>query len=388
MAAQRINLDYAAGTPLLPEVKAAITAALEEHGNPSSVNEEGQRAKERLEQARAQVANLLNAEPGEVHFTSCGTESNSWALRGLMAANKSKGRLLIVSAVEHPSISLVARRLGLEGASVTTLPVDKEGLVDANDLKAALRPETVLVSVMLANGEVGTVEPIQELSAITHEKGALFHTDAVAAVGHWPVDVKTLGVDALSFAANAFYGPTGAAGLYVRDGIRILPLLEGGGQERGGRSGTEALPAIMGLGATAEIAAQRMYTRLERLSHLRDHLRKGLSSIEGVRFYGARTGRLPHNLHCCAEGVPGESLALGLDQAGLRVGLGSACNAKSMRPSAVLKAMGLSDKQAQGAFVLTLGEPTTEEEIDRALKIIPDVIGKLRRVLELTVRKP
>lgn len=387
MAIQRINLDYAAGTPLLPEVKAAIVAALEESSNPSSINEEGQGAKERLEQARAQVAGLLNAKPGEVYFTSCGTESNNWALRGLMAANKRKGRHLIVSAVEHPSIALVARRLGLEGASVTTLPVSKEGLVDTKDLREAMRPETVLVSVMLANGEIGSVEPIQELAAITREKGALFHTDAVAAVGHWPVDVKALGVDALSFAADTFYGPTGAAGLYVRDGVRILPLLEGGGQEHGGRSGTETLPAIIGLGVAAEIAAQRLYTRLERLSNLRDALRKGLSSIEGLHFYGASTGRLPHNLHCCAEGVPGESLVLGLDQAGLRVGLGSACNAKTMRPSVVLKAMGLSDAQAQGAFVLSLGEPTTEQEIDRALKIIPDVIGKLRRVMEITERK-
>src|SRR3989338_8789959 len=227
-----INIDHASSTPLLPEVQ-QVMAAVEE-GNPSSIHQSGQRARQRLEQARKQVALLLNAKPEEISFTSCGTESNNWALRGLLAANKRKGNHLIISAIEHPSISLVARRLELDaGIKVSILPVDGEGTVQPSALKAAMTPQTVLVSVMLANGEVGTIEPVKELAAIAHEQGALFHTDAVAAVGHIPVDVRALGVDALSLAANQFGGPQGAAALFVRDGVRILPLLEGGGQETG-----------------------------------------------------------------------------------------------------------------------------------------------------------
>ena len=385
---QRVNLDYASTTPLLPEVKQAMVAVLDEFGNPSSIHRGGQRAKHALEQARGQLASLINAKPEEMYFTSCGTESNNWALRGLFAANKRKGHHLIISAIEHPSVSLVARRLELEGAKVTILPVDREGVISPRDLKAALTSDTVLVSIMLANGEVGTIEPIKELAATAHEHGALFHTDAVAAVGHMAVDVKALGVDALSLAANQFYGPPGAAALFVREGVRILPLLEGGGQEVGARSGTEALPALVGMGAAAELAKQQLGQRIERLSRLRDRLRDGLMErIEGLRINGPMDiRRVPHNLHVCIDGVSSESLVLGLDQAGIAAGLGSACNSKAMRPSHVLKAMGLSDEQAKGALVLSVGVPTTDEEIDRALEIIPSVVQRLRHVTALTVR--
>ena len=387
MRPQRANFDYTASTPLLPEVKAAMAEALEEAGNPSSIHEAGRRAKERLERARTQVAALINAKPDEVSFTSCGTESNTWALRGLVSANRRKGNHLIISAIEHPSVSLVARRLELDGARVTILPVDQEGRVSPSDLKAALKPETVLVSIMLANGEVGTIEPIQELAAIAHEQGVAFHTDAVAAAGHVPLDVKALGVDALSVAANQFYGPQGAAALFVREGVRILPLLEGGGQERGGRSGTEAAMAIVGMGAAAELSRRDLPGRGERLGALRDRLRDGLTArIEHLRLNGSWSSRLPHNLHMCVEGVPSESLVLGLDQAGIAAGLGSACNSKAMRPSQVLKAMGLTDEQAAGALVLAVGVPTTDEEIDRALEVIPAVVQRLRRVTALTSR--
>jgi len=424
MQAQRINLDHYAGTPLLPEVRQAMEAALDECGNPSSIHATGRAAKQLLERARKQVAALINAAPSEVFFTSCGTEANNWALRGLYAANKRKGNHVIISSIEHPSISLMARRLEVDsGARVTILPVDHEGLVSPAALKDALTPQTVLVSVMLANGEVGTVEPAQELAAIAHEHGALFHTDAVAAAGHWPIDVKALGIDALTLAANQFYGPPGAAALFVREGVRILPLLEGGGQETGGRSGTEALPAIVGMGAAAETAKRELPQRIERLSRLRDRLREGLvECIEHLRLNGpsdvrrvtrsqgshppaaggagsVRRGedgwdgaaagpaeQLPHNLHVCVDGVSSESLVLGLDQAGIAAGLGSACNSKAMRPSHVLKAMGLSDEQAKGALVLTVGAPTTDEEIDRALEVIPAVVQRLRNVTALTAR--
>ncbi len=420
-------------------MKQAVAEALEQGGNPSSLHGAGRRAKQVLERSRKQVAALINASPDEVCFTSCGTESNNWALRGLYAGNKRKGlpaprsadsasarqagNHLIISAIEHPSISLVARRLELDaGARVTILPVDREGLVSPGDLKAALTPETVLVSIMLANGEVGTVEPIAELAAIAHEHGVLFHTDAVAAAGHWPIDVKALGVDTLSLAANQFYGPPGAAALFVREGVRILPLLEGGGQETGGRSGTENVPAIVGMGVAADLARQQLPQRMMDASRLRDRLHDGLKErIEGLRINGPidvrrvlrpspatqqswvgegsavsreangppsalPTERLPHNLHVCIDGVSSESIVLGLDQAGIAAGLGSACNSKSMRPSHVLKAMGLTDEQAKGALVLSVGVPTTDDDIDRALEIIPAVVQRLRNVTALTSR--
>jgi len=384
---QRINFDYAAATPLLPEVKRAMAAWVDETANPSSISQAGGRARRALEQARRQVAALLNATSAEISFTSCGTESNNWALRGLVAGNRRKGNHLIISAIEHPSVLLTAKRLAMEGADLTILPVDREGLVSPQELKAALKPATVLVSIMTANGEVGTIEPIQELAAVAHEHGALFHSDAIAAAGSVELDVKRLGVDAMSLAANAFYGPQGAAALFLREGVRILPLLEGGGQEHGGRSGTEAVAAIVGMGAAAELAAQRLGQRRERLARLRDRLRDGLSArLEGRRLNGSWTLRLPQNLHLCIDGVSSEPLVLGLEQAGVVVGIGSACNSKAMRPSHVLKAMGLSDDEARGALVFTVGEPTTEEEIDRALELIPVVIEKLRRVTKLTVR--
>ncbi len=388
MPNQRINLDHSSTTPRLPEVKQAVAAALEQGGNPSSMHQDGQRAKRALEQARKQVATLISAKPDEVYFTSCGTESNNWALRGLFSANRRKGNHIVISAIEHPSVSLVARRLELDGAvQATILPVDRDGMVSPEELRKAMRPETVLVSVMLANGEVGTIQHIQHLAAIAHEQECLFHTDAVAAVGHIAVDVKALGVDALSLAANQFYGPQGAAALCVREGVRILPLIEGGGQERGGRSGTEAVPAIAGMGVAAEIAARDLAGCITALSRLRDRLQEGLSAgIERLRVNGSRTSRLPHNLHVCIDGVSSESLVLGLDHAGIAVGLGSACNSKAMRPSHVLKAMGLSDDESKGALVMTVGVTTTDADIDRALELIPQVVDRLRRVTLMTVR--
>src|SRR3989338_930654 len=383
----RINFDYASGTPLLPEVKAAVAAALEEGGNPSSIHQGGLRAREQLEQARAQMAALINAAPGEVSFTSSGTESNNWAVKGLFAANKRKGSHLIISAIEHPSVALAAKRLAQDGAEVTILPVDRDGLVSPRQLKPALRDETALVSIMLANGEVGTIEPIKDLAAIAHEHGALFHTDAVAAVGPVAADVRELGVDALSFAANQFYGPSGAAGLFVRDVVRILPLLDGGGQEHGGRSGTEDVPAIVGMGVAAEIAQRDLLERTMRLTRRRNRLREGLEAcVERLRVNGAWCKRLPHNVHVCTAGVDSEALVLGLDREGIAVGLGSACNAKSMRPSSVLKAMGLTEEESQGALVFTIGEQTTDAEIDRSLEVIPRIVGQLRRVVALTMR--
>lgn len=354
--------------------------------NPSSLHQEGLRAKQQLLVARQRVAALIGAKPQEIYFTSCGTEANNWAIKGLLAANKRKGSHLVISAIEHPSIGLVARRLELEaGVRVSLLPVDREGVVPPSELKKVITPETVLVSVMLANGEVGTIEPIADLAALAHEHGALFHTDAIAAAGYVPLDVKQLKVDALTLTANTLHGPAGA--LFVRDGVRILPLLEGGGQETGARSGTEDVPGIVGLGAMAELARKELAAGNERLARLRDQLREGLKArVERIHFNGSWTSRVPHNVHVCFEGLDSEALILGLDQAGIAAGLGSACNSKAMRPSAVLKAMGLNDDQAKGAVVFTLGWQSTAAEIAQALEIIPGVVARLRRVTSLTNR--
>ena len=384
----RIYLDYAASTPMLPEAKQAVTQALELLGNPSSIHRAGQEAKRHLERARKQVAGLINAKPEEVYFTSCGTESNNWAIRGLLGANKRKGNHLIVSSIEHPSVLLIAKRLEKEGCDVTFFPVTRDGVVEPKALKSALKPTTVLVSIMHANGEIGTVQPIQELARLAHEAGVLFHTDAIASVGHVPVDVKELGVDALSLAANQFYGPPGAAALYVKEGMRILPLLEGGGQEGGARSGTENLLSIVGLGAAAELTAKTLPERMAHTSRLRDRLKTGLQErLEDLRFNGSWTSRLPHNLHVCVAGASSESLVLGLDQEGVAVGIGSACNSKTMRPSHVLQATGLSEQEAQGALLLSVGVPTTDQEIDRALEVFPGVVSRLRHVTAMTTAR-
>ena len=384
----RLYLDCAANTPLLPEVKQAMAEWLEQGGNPSSLHAPGREAKRVLEQARRQVAGLINAKPEEIYFTSCGSESNNWAIHGLLQANKRKGNHLVVSSIEHPSVLLTAKRLEREGYDVTYLPVTSEGIVDPDTLKAALKSTTVLVSIMHANGEIGTIEPIAELAAITHEAGALFHPDAIASVGHVPVDVKQLRVDALSLAANQFYGPTGAAALYVREGVRILPLIDGGGQETGARSGTENLIGLIGMGEAAELAKSQMTARVVQLTRLRDRLKEGiLERVEHVRVNGSWASRLPHNLHVCIEGVSSESLVLGLDQEGIAAGIGSACNSKAMRPSHVLQAIGLSEEDAKGALLFTVGVLTTEDEIARCLDVLPKVVSRLRNVTAMTVAR-
>ncbi|MBI4322714.1 MAG: cysteine desulfurase [Candidatus Omnitrophica bacterium] len=394
----RIYLDYASATPVLPEVRQAMAAWLEKFGNSSSLHAEGREAKRSLEQARKQVALLLNAKPEEIYFTSCGSESNNWALRGLLAANKRKGNHLIISSIEHPSVLLAAKRLEREDWDVTYLPVTGEGVVEPKTLTAALTSTTVLVSIMHANGEIGTMEPIAELAALAREAGALFHTDAIASAGQVAINVRELKVDALSLAANQFYGPAGAAALFVREGVRILPLIDGGGQEVGARSGTESVLNLVGMGVAAESAQHRIFRGHDMgNSHrtqyrvpgnsLRDRLKDGLlERVEHIRLNGSWTSRLPHNLHVCIEGASSESLVLGLDQEGIAAGIGSACNSKAMRPSHVLKAIGLSDEEAQGALLLSVGAQTTEDEMDRALEIIPRVVNQLRHVTALTSR--
>ena len=380
----KINLDHGAGMPVRPEARDPVAAWLVKGGNPSSVHAAGREARQAVEQARGAVAGLIGAKAEEIVFTSCGTESNNWAIRGLLAANRRKGSHVIVSAIEHPSVLLVVRRLEREGVEVAYLPVTGEGLIEPQALKAALTPSTVLVSVMHANGEVGTIQPIRELAAIVHEAGALFHIDAVASAGHVPINVRELRVDALSLSSDQCYGPPGIAALFVREGVRILSMLDGGGQEGGNRSGTENVPAIVGFGAAAKITRDVLPQRQVRTAELRNRLKEGLLAIDGARTNGSFATRLPHNLHVCVDGVNSEALVLGLDQAGIAAGLGSACNSKAMRPSHVLLAMGLSEAQARGALVLTVSEQTLDDEIGRVLEIIPDVVRRLRSVLSIT----
>jgi len=383
----RINFDHANATPLAPEAKQAMGDWLERAGNPSSLHTAGREAKQAVDTARGHVARLIGAQADEIYFTSCGTESNNWAIKGLLAANRRKGNHVVVSTIEHPSVLLTVRRLEKEGWNVSYLPVTREGVVEPDQLKQALTPSTALVSIMHANGEIGTLEPIAQLARIAKDAGALFHTDAVASTGLVPIDVRAFGVDALSLAANTFGGPFGAAALYVREGLRILPLFEGGGQETGARSGSEALLPIVGMGAAAEAASRAMSQRAATTQRLRDRLKAGIiERVAGVRVNGSWDARLPQHVHVCLDGIGSESLLLGLDQAGIAVGLGSACNSKAMRPSHVLTAIGLSDDEASGAMVLTLGPSTTDADVDAMLERLPAVVERLRHVTAATAR--
>lgn len=347
-------------------------------GNPSSLHGPGRKSAQALDEAREAVASLIGAEREEIIFTSCGTEANNFAVRGLAAAHAQKGKHLVISSTEHFSVLYAARRLEKEGYQVTLLPVDRYGWVNPDELRKAIRPETVLVSVMHANGEVGTIQPIEEIAKITKEQNVLFHTDAISACGTIPVDVKRLGVDAMTLAADQFYGPVGAAALYLRKGVKIFPFLDGGGQEEGLRSGTENLPAIVGMGKAAELAREKMEKRNRHIIRLRDKLIQGLLSVEGVSLNGHPTRRLPGHVSVSVPDIEGESLLLALDLKGVSVGLGSACNSKALKSSHVLRAMGIPDRQALGTLVLTVGLDTEEADIDYVLKVFPEAVSTLR----------
>lgn len=378
-----IYLDHASNTPLLPEAWGEMAPYLNgEFGNPSTLHAMGRRAGRAVEEAREKVAFLLGARPEEVIFTSCGTEANNLAVKGLAAAHEKRGHHLIVSAIEHPSVLYAARRLERQGYRISQVGVDRTGLVDPEAVKRVIEPDTILISIMLANGEIGTLEPLEEIVAIAKEKGILVHTDAVSACGSIPVDVATLGVDALSLAANQFYGPLGAGALYLRRGVRIVPWFDGGGQEEGRRSGTENVAALVGMGRAAELVASDLDRRREHLASLRDLLEQGLfsSGLEGVVRNGHPTQRLPGLLNLSVEGVEGESLLLALDREGIYVSSGSACNSKAMKPSHVLQAIGLDPQLAQGTVLFTLGLSNHAEEIAQVVELFPRIVQQLRRV--------
>ncbi len=386
---KRIYLDYAATTPLHPEVgKAMLPYFSDAFGNPSSIYSYGQEARVALETARDSVAALIGARSEEVIFTGGGTEANNLALKGVAFASEDKGNHIITTPIEHHAIIETCKFLEKNGFSLTYLPVDEYGLVDPGDVKKAITGKTILISVMQAHNEVGTIEPIAEIGKIAREAGVYFHSDAVQAVGHIPVDVTELGVDLLSVSAHKLYGPKGVGALYIRKGTRLAPLLHGGGQERGWRSGTENVPGIVGFGRAAELAQQEMGREAPWLGYLRDKLVKGLlEEISDTRLNGHPLSRLSNSVNISVDFVEGESMCLNLDLDGICVSTGSACSSTSLEPSHVLLAMGLSPEQAHGSLRFTLGKWTTEDEIERVLAILPGIVAKLRAMSPLVKSK-
>lgn len=384
-AMRKVYLDNTATTPLLPEVREVMIPFLDEtFGNPSSLHDWGDAAREAVDNARAQVARLIGADAEEIIFTGSGTESNNFAIKGLALAQQNKGKHIIVSAIEHFSVLHSARTLEKWGFELTTVPVDKYGVVDPEDVRKSLRQDTILVSVMQANGEVGTIEPIGEIAKITRENNVPFHTDAVATAGTIPLNVRELGVDALSLAGNQFYGPKGVGALWVRKGLRIMPLLDGGVQEGGRRAGTENVPAIVGLGKAAELAATNMAARTKHLTALRDRLLTELpAKIGHTMVTGHPQNRLPGHASFCVEFIEGEAMLLLLNSQGIAVSSGSACTSRALKASHVLIAMGISHELAQGSLLFGLGLDNTLEDIDYVLEVLSPVVNRLRQMSPL-----
>lgn len=377
---RRINMDHMAAAPVLPEVvQAMVPYFTERYGNPSSMHSVGEEVEEAITQAREQVAALINAKPSEIVFTSCGTESNNFALKGVMLANRARGNHLITTEIEHFSIMHALKALEQIGVEVTRLPVDRYGMVDPDDVKKAITDRTVLISVMHGNNEIGTIEPIGEIGKVARAHNIPFHTDAVATTGVIPVDVDALQVDLLSLAANPFYGPKGVGALYIKKGVRIAPLLDGGIQENGLRAGTENVVGIIGMGKAAEIAAQEMQARIDHLVPLRDKLiERLLEAIEECYLVGHPTMRLPGNVSVTVKYVEGESMLLFLDMEGIAIASGSACISRSLKVSHVMLAMGIDAATAQGSLAMTLGKDNTVQDVEDVLSILPPIVQKLR----------
>ncbi len=377
---KKVYLDNAATTALSPKVLEKMTPYLTEvYGNASSPHSFGQEARKGVENARAQVAKALNADMGEIIFTGCGTESDDTVLFGVAERYAGKGDHIITTNIEHHAILHACAALEKKGVKVTYLPVDEYGLVTPEQVRQAITDKTILVSVMFANNEVGTIEPIPEIAAVCHEKGVLFHTDAVQAVGHVPVDVKAMGIDMLSLSAHKFHGPKGVGVLYVRKGIRLPSYIVGGEQEKGRRAGTENVAGIVGLGAAIEMACDHLDENAARMTKLRDKLIAGIPArIPEVKLNGHPTKRLPNNVNYSIKYIEGESILLMLDLNGIAASSGSACTSGSLDPSHVLLALGLTHEVAHGSVRLTLGDDTTEEDIDYVLEVLPEITRKLR----------
>ncbi len=386
---KRIYFDHNATTPIRPEVLAAMLPYLtEEFGNASSIHAYGQNAREAVEQARSSVAAFLGAHVGDIMFTSGGTESNNHAILGAVAAAPGASKHVITSAIEHVAVLDPCRALAQRGVDLTILPADRQGRVNPNDVREAIRPETVLITLMLANNEIGTIEPIEAVSEIAAEKGIVLHTDAVQAAGKIPIDVESLGVDLLSISAHKFCGPKGVGALYIRKGTRLAPLLYGGHSERDRRPGTEDVAAIAGMGKAAELAGAGVRAERERVGGLRDRLEQGLlARVSQSWVNGARAPRVSNTTNLTFPFIEGESMVIALDLKGIACSTGAACSSGALEPSHVLMALGLAAEDARATLRLSLGHQTTAEEIDSALETIPPVIERLRQ-LSPTYKKP
>ena len=376
----KVYLDNAATTPVRKEVMAAMKPYFSiKFGNASSLHSFGQDAKIALENARCTVASVIGAKPNEITFTSGGTESNNLAIKGVALANKEKGKHIITSSVEHPSVTYACRWLESEGFEITYLPVDEYGRVRISDLEKTIRKDTILVSIMFANNEIGTIEPVREIGKICRNKGIVFHTDAVQAVGKVPIDVNDLCIDMLSISSHKINGPKGVGVLYVRSGTIIEPIAHGGGQENGKRSGTENIAGIVGFAKAIELARKEL-PKMKEMARLRDQLIKGCLKIRDSRLNGHPKERLPNNVNVTLKFIEGEALVIMLDGLGVAASTGSACSSKKLEPSHVLLAIGLRHEEAHGSLRLTLGKETKASDIQYVLKVLPGVVERLRKI--------
>ena len=380
MGDRTIYLDHAATTYVKPEVFEAMKPYFCEHfGNASSIYSIGRDSKKAVEGAREQVAKAIGAEAREVYFTGSGSEADNWAIKGIARANRAKGNHIITTAIEHPAIMNSCKCLEGEGFEVTYLPVDSDGLASVEQVKEAIKPNTILISIMFANNEIGTIQPIQEIGALAKEKGILFHTDAVQAVGNIVIDVKKMNIDLLSLSGHKFYGPKGVGALYIRKGVKISSIIHGGQQERGKRASTENVPGIIGLGKAIELATQNLEEYNKKLIRLREKTIEGImAKVPYIRLNGHRTNRLPGNVNISFQFIEGESLLLMLDMKGVCGSSGSACSSGSLDPSHVLMAIGLPHEIAHGSLRLTFGDGNTDEDVDYILEEIPKIVSRLR----------
>jgi cysteine desulfurase len=382
---RRVYLDYSATTPMKKEVLEEMQPYFsEQFGNPSSIYSFARTAKKAVDTARDQVAKLIGAKTDEVYFTAGGSEADNWAIKGIAYANKDKGNHIITTKTEHHAVLHVCEYLEKNGFAVTYLDVDEDGLVDLEDLKKSITDQTILISIIFANNEIGTIQPIKEIGEIAKEKGVIFHTDAVQALGNVKIDVKELNIDLMSVSSHKIYGPKGIGALYIRKGVKIHSFVHGGAQERRRRAGTENVPGIVGFGKACEMAMEDMNSHINHLKTLREKLIKGIMErIDYVRLNGHPEKRLPGNVNMVFEFIEGESLLLSLDMVGIAGSSGSACTSGSLDPSHVLMAIGLPHEIAHGSLRLTIGDFTTEEDIDYVLEQLPKIVDRLRQMSPL-----